>query len=116
MRLDPAKWLFGGLTFVNRQNFGDIWVLDLSLASPYWRQAGTASQPENSASPGIAGFPSEAIISGMLAFLLYASSRRRTWDLVIVFYEILEFHCWPSSRRAWFEPKMIITSAYAAYE
>jgi hypothetical protein len=39
MRLDPAKWLFGGLTFVNRQNFGDTWILDLSLASPYWRQA-----------------------------------------------------------------------------
>jgi hypothetical protein len=77
MRLYPAKWLFSGLRFVNRQNFGDTGILDLSLASPDWRQAGTASQPENSASPGIAGFPSEAIIPGMLAFLLYASSRRR---------------------------------------
>jgi len=77
MRLDPANWFFGGLRFVNRQNFGDTWILDLSLASPDWRQAGTASQPENSTSQGIAGFPSEVIILGMLAFLLYARLRRR---------------------------------------
>jgi hypothetical protein len=77
MRLDPMKWLFGGLTFVNRQNL-DTWILDLSLPSPDWRQAGTASQTEGGTSLGIAGFPSEAIILGMFAFLLYASSRRRT--------------------------------------
>jgi len=37
---DPTRdavVLFGGLTFVNRENFGDTWILDLSLASPDWR-------------------------------------------------------------------------------
>jgi hypothetical protein len=72
-----AAVLFGGMTFVNRQVFGDTWILDLSLSSPDWRLAGAASQPESVPSPGIDGFPAEAIILGILAPLLHASLRRR---------------------------------------
>ena len=73
-----AAVLFGGMTFVNRQNFRDTWILDLSLASPDWRQAGSAPQPEGGTTTGIDGFPAETIFLGMLAFLLYTSSKRRT--------------------------------------
>lgn len=72
-----AAVLFGGFTFVNRQNFGDTWILDLSLANPDWRQAGAGSQPDGGTTTGIDGFPAETIFLGVLAFLLYTSFKRR---------------------------------------
>ena len=70
---DPTRnavLMFGGFTFENRQNFGDTWILDLSLGSPDWRQAGAGTQPESAPTTGIDGFPVEAVLLGMLAVLL----------------------------------------------
>jgi len=72
-----AAVLFGGFTFMNRQNFGDTWMLDLSLANPDWRQAGAGSQPDDGTTNGIDGFPVETIFLGVLAFILYISFKRR---------------------------------------
>lgn len=75
-----AAVLFGGLTFVNRQNFGDTWILDLSLDNPDWRQAGEGAQPESAPSSGISGFPAETIFLAMIAFPLRAYFRRRSHE------------------------------------
>jgi len=70
---DPSRnavLMFGGFTFVNRQNFGDTWIIDPSGEILDWRLAGTAAQPEGSTPQGIEGFPAEAILLGMLTVLL----------------------------------------------
>jgi len=72
-----AVVLFGGFTFLNRQNFGDTWILDLSQESTDWRQGGAGTQPEAGPTPGIAGFPVEAILIGMLVILPLLASPSR---------------------------------------
>ena len=72
-----AVVLFGGFTFLNRQNFGDTWILDLSQESTDWRQAGAGTQPEAGPTPGIAGFPVETILIGMLVILPLLASPSR---------------------------------------